>query len=60
MIIIDRINGFRLCKDSKGRDLYQVIFPSGADDSGNFRTRDEVLRRCGAGARKSILTILLC
>ena len=43
MIIIDRINGFRLCKDSKGRDLYQVIFPSGSTTVETSGTRDEVL-----------------
>jgi hypothetical protein len=43
MIIIDRINGFRLCKDPKGRDLYQVIWPSGATMVETSGSRDEVL-----------------
>ena len=43
MIIIDRINGFKLCKDSKGRDLYQVIWPSGATMVETSGSRDEVL-----------------
>ena len=41
MIIIDRINGFRLCKD--GRDFYQVIWPSGATMVETSGSRDEVL-----------------